>query len=255
MGKQWGNMLKATNLSKSYDNNTFAVRDVSFAVEQGTILAFLGHNGAGKSTILKMISGTINMNSGQVLINGSDLSKIDSGELRKIKQKIGFISENNDLLEYLTAWEYLFYIGKLYGIEDEEYLVQKMQKLIQEFDITQAKSKSIGEYSSGLKKRIALASIMINRPNLLLLDEPTVHLDPIGVKLLKQYLKERSKEGTAIILATHRLEIAEQLADQILMINFGEKLFYGTMMEMHSSFQDSQEENSLENFYSKLIKT
>ena len=248
-------MLKAINISKSYDKITYAVKDVSFDVERGNILALLGHNGAGKSTILKMISGTINMNSGQVLIDGFNLSKIEPGELRKIKQKIGFISENTNLLEYLTAWEYLFYIGKLYGIEDEELLIKKIQKLIQEFNITEAKSKSIEEYSSGLKKRIALASIMINNPDLLLLDEPTVHLDPIGVKLLKQYLKEYSKKGTAIILATHRLEIAEQLADQILMINHGEKLFYGTMNEVHRRFQDSQEENNLENFYSKLIKT
>lgn len=248
-------MLNAINISKSYDNESFAVKDVSFDVEQGNILALLGHNGAGKSTILKMISGTINMNSGQILINGTDLSKIDSEKLRKIKQNIGFISENTNLLEYLTAWEYLFYIGKLYGIEDEQYLIQEMQKLIKEFNITEAKTKSIDQYSSGLKKRIALASIMINSPDLLLLDEPTVHLDPIGVKLLKQYLKERSEKGTAIILATHRLEIAEQLADQILMINFGEKLFYGTMNEMRGSFQNSEEETNLENFYSKLIKT
>jgi len=248
-------MLKVTNLKKSYDNITFAVKDISFDVDKGNILALLGHNGAGKSTILKIISGTINMNAGKVLIDGIDLSKTEPIKLREIKRKIGFMSENTDLLEYLTAWEYLFYIGHLYGIEDEESLTHKMQELIRYFGITEAKSKGIGEYSSGLKKRIALASTMINLPNMLLLDEPTVHLDPIGVQLLKQCLIDCRSNGTTIILATHRLEIAEQLADQILIINRGEKLFYGTMDELHSHFEDAQDESNLENFYSKLIRT
>lgn len=247
-------MLKVTELSKSYDQKTYAVKNLSFEVKKGSILALLGHNGAGKSTTLRMISGMIGLNSGQVFIDGIELSNADSEKLRKIKQKIGFISETTNLLDYLTAWEYLFYIGKMYGIEDDQLLTQKIQKLIQEFNITEAKEKSIKEFSSGLKKRIALASIMINSPNLLLLDEPTVYLDPIGVKLFKQYLKELSSNGTAIILATHHLDIAEKLADQILMINEGENLFYGTLDELRNSFDDSEEKDNLEDFYAKLIK-
>ena len=246
-------MLKISNISKSYNQKDYAVKKLSFDVKRGSILALLGHNGAGKSTTLRIISGMIGLNSGQVFINETDLSKTNSGELRKIKQNIGYISETTNLLDYLTAWEYIFYIGKMYGIEDEQILNQDIQKLVTEFNIVDAKEKAIKEYSSGLKKRIALASIMINSPDLLLLDEPTVHLDPIGVKIFKQYLKELSKNGTAIILATHQLDIAEKLADDILIINEGEKLFQGTMSELRNSIDSSQETDSLENYYAKLI--
>ena len=100
-------------------------------MKRGNILALLGHNGAGKSTTLRIISGMIGLNSGQVFINETDLSKANSEELRIIKQNIGFISETTNLLDYLTAWEYIFYIGKMYGIEDEQMLNQNIQKLVQ----------------------------------------------------------------------------------------------------------------------------
>jgi len=247
-------MLKISDISKSYNKIDYAVKKLSFDVRRGSILALLGHNGAGKSTTLRIISGMISLNSGQVFINEIDLSKANSEELRKIKQNIGFISETTNLLDYLTAWEYIFYVGKMYGIEDDQMLNQNIHKLVQEFNIVDAKEKAINEYSSGLKKRIALASIMINSPDLLLLDEPTVHLDPIGVKIFKQYLKELSNNGTAIILATHQLDIAEKLADDILIINEGEKLFQGTMDKLRKSIGGVQKTDSLENYYAKLIQ-
>ncbi len=246
-------MLKITDISKSYNKKNFALKNLSFEMKRGSILALLGHNGAGKSTTLRIIAGMIGLNSGQVLIDGTDIAKAEPEELRKIKQNIGFISETTNLLDYLTAWEYIFYIGKMYGIEDEKLLTQKIEKLVQEFNIVDAKEKIIKEFSSGLKKRIALASIMINSPDLLLLDEPTVYLDPIGVKIFKKYLKELSSNGTAIILATHQLDIAEKLADKILIINEGEKLFKGTMEELRNSFDSSQKQDRLEDYYAKLI--
>lgn len=246
-------MLKVTNLSKSYDQKTYALKDISFVVTRGMIFSLLGHNGAGKSTTLRMISGMTGISSGQVMINGLDISTLKSGMLRKIKQKIGFVSETTNLMGYLTAWEYLFYIGKMYDIEDEQLLKNNIQKLVQEFNITDAKEKVIKEYSSGLKKRIALASIMINSPELLLLDEPTVHLDPIGVKLFKQYLRELRNKGTTIVLATHNLDIAETLSDKILMINEGEAVFQGTMEELRNTFGSPKTNDSLEDYYSELI--
>lgn len=247
-------MLKISNLSKSYNAAGFAVHELSFELQKGSIMALLGHNGAGKSTTLRMISGMTSITSGVVTINDKDLTKLKSEELRKIKQKTGFIAETTNMLDFLTAWEYLFYIGKMYGIKDETELKENMRKLIDEFNITDAKDKFIKEYSSGLKKRIALASIMINSPDLLLLDEPTVHLDPIGVKLFKEYLQKLRNNGTAIIIATHQLDIAEKLADQILMINEGEKVFEGTLDELRNKYDDSSETDTLEDFYTKMIQ-
>jgi ABC-2 type transport system ATP-binding protein len=246
-------MLQVTNLSKSYDHRTYAVNDLSFTVENGHLLALLGHNGAGKSTTLKVTSTILGATSGQVLIDGIDIFQTDTDRLRQIKRRIGFVSETTNLLGYLTPWEYLHYVGQMYGIDDEDLLKNRIDELVERFSITSATEKYIEDFSSGLKKRIGIASMMINSPRLLLLDEPTAHLDPIGVKMLKEYLREIRLGGATIVLATHQLDIAEQLADNILIINEGQKVFFGTMNDLRERFQDSSGRESLENFYSQLI--
>jgi len=246
-------MLQVISLSKSYDHKTYAVNELSFAVENGHILALLGHNGAGKSTMLRLVSTMLQASSGQVLIDGIDVFGTEADQLREIKRKIGFVPETVNLLEYLTAWEYLFYIGQMYGIEDETLLTSKVNELVERFGITEAREKTTSDYSSGLKKRISIASILINQPRLLLLDEPTAHLDPIGVKTLKDCLRELRSEGATIMLATHQLDIAEQLADEILIINEGQQLFYGTQDHLRERFQDSDGQGNLESFYSRLL--
>jgi ABC-type multidrug transport system ATPase subunit len=246
-------MLQLIDLSKSYDHRTYAVKGLSVEVQDGHILALLGHNGAGKSTTLKMVSTMLEPTTGQVLIDGINLFQTSTERLRQIKRKIGFVSEATNLLGYLTAWEYLFYIGQMYGIDDDRFLRKRIDELVEQFVITDAEEKYIDEFSSGLKKRIAIASMMVNTPTLLLLDEPTAHLDPIGVKMLKDYLKELRSGGNTVVLATHNLDIAEQLADEILIINEGEKMFYGTLDDLSQRFEASDGQDNLESFYSQLM--
>jgi ABC-2 type transport system ATP-binding protein len=210
------NTLQVIDLSKSYDKTSYAVKDLTFEVAPGNILALLGHNGAGKSTTLRMISTMLTPTAGRVLIDGEDLSQINGDRLRQIKRNIGFVPETSNLLTYLTPWEYLFYVGQMYGIEDEDRLNNRIDELVQQFSITDAKEKQIDHFSAGLKRRVSLAAMLINSPRLLLLDEPTAHLDPIGVKMLKEYLKELRSEGVIILLATHQLDIAEQLFVPVL---------------------------------------
>jgi ABC-2 type transport system ATP-binding protein len=246
-------MLQLIDLAKSYNRRTYAVKGLSVEVKDGHILALLGHNGAGKSTTLKMVSTMLEPTTGQVLIDGINLFQTSTERLRQIKRKIGFVSETTNLLSYLTAWEYLFYIGQMYGIDDDRFLRKRIDELVEQFVITGAEEKYIDEYSSGLKKRISIASMMVNTPTLLLLDEPTAHLDPIGVKMLKDYLKELRSGGNTVVLATHNLDVAEQLADEILIINEGEKMFYGTLDDMSRRFETSDGKENLESFYSKLM--
>lgn len=247
-------MLQVNGLSKSYDQTNFAVKDLSFELPKGSILALLGHNGAGKSTTLRMISTVLVPTAGNVLIDGDDLAQVDTNRLRQIKRKIGFVPETANLLGYLTPWEYLFYVGQMYGIDDEESLGNRIDELVQQFSITDAKVKQIEHFSAGLKRRVSLAAMLINSPQLLLLDEPTAHLDPIGVKMLKEYLKELRAEGVVVLLATHQLDIAEQLADRILIINQGQDIFHGTMDDLRERYSDSEGQNNLEYFYSQLIE-
>lgn len=248
------NKLQIIDLSKSYDKTTYAVKDLAFEVDPGNILALLGHNGAGKSTTLRMISTILTPTEGRVLIDGEDLSQINGDRLRQVKRSIGFVPETENLLTYLTPWEYLFYVGQMYGIEDEDRLNNRIDELVQQFSITDAKTKQIEHFSAGLKRRVSLAAMLINSPKLLLLDEPTAHLDPIGVKMLKEYLKQLRSEGVIILLATHQLDIAEQLADQILIINQGQNIFHGTMDDLRERHPDSSTEDNLEYFYSQLIE-
>ena len=247
-------MLQVIDLSKSYDRTTYAVRELSFEVAKGSILALLGHNGAGKSTTLRMIATTLVPTAGQVLIDGIDLAEADTDRLRQIKRNIGFVPETTNLLGYLTPWEYLFYVGQMYGIDDEDRLNNRIEALVERFSITDAKVKQIEHFSAGFKRRTSIAAMLINSPRFLLLDEPTAHLDPIGVKMLKEYLKKLRSEGVVILLATHQLDIAEQLADQILIINQGQKLFHGTMDDLRERYPDSEGQDNLEYFYSQLIE-
>jgi ABC-2 type transport system ATP-binding protein len=245
-------MLEVINLSKSYDHKSVAVKGLSFSVESSSILALLGHNGAGKSTTLRVISTALEPTSGKLLIDGIDLSDTDMRRLRQIKRDIGFLPETENLLGYLTPWEFLFYVGQMYGIDDHRLLKRRIHELIDRFSITDSTSKYIEHYSSGLRKRIAIAAMMINSPGLLLLDEPTANLDPIGVAKFKEYLKELRASGATILLATHQLEIAEQLADEILIINEGEKVFHGTMSDLRARFSGSGQEDGLESYYTQL---
>ncbi len=247
-------MLQVKDLSKSYDRATYAVKNLSFEVAAGSILAILGHNGAGKSTTLRMISTILVPTAGHVLIDGVDLSQADPVRLREIKRHIGFVPETTNLLSYLTPWEYLFYVGQMYGMDDDDRLNNRIEALVDRFSITDAKVKQIEHVSAGLKRRVSLAAMLINSPRVLLLDEPTAHLDPIGVKMLKEYLKELRSQGVVVLLATHQLDIAEQLADQILIINQGQKIFHGPMDDLRERYPGSDGRNNLEYFYSQLIE-
>lgn len=247
-------MLTVKNLTKTYDNKYFAIKDISFSVEKGQIVSLLGHNGAGKSTTLKIIASILAPTYGNIEIDNISLLNTHTNQLRKIKRNIGFLPENPFQLDQLTPDEYLFYIGKLYNIENDKKLNSIINYLINLFDINDSKSKFINEYSTGLKKRIAIASVLINNPGLLLLDEPTNNLDPIGVKLFKEYLHQLCKDGTAILLATHRLEFAEKISDQIIVLEKGKTKFQGTINELEKKCKTTGINTSLEELYSLLSK-
>jgi len=247
-------MLNIKNLSKTYDNEYYAVENISFSVKKGQIVSLLGHNGAGKSTILKIIASILAPTNGNIEIDNISLFSTNSNHLRKIKRNIGFLPENPFQIDQLTPDEYLFYIGKLYGIKNDNELTNRIDYLINLFNIDNSKSKFIDECSSGLKKRIAIASVLINKPGLLLLDEPANNLDPIGVKLLKEYLRKLKNEGTAVLLATHRLEFSETISDQIIIIEKGKSKFQGTLNNLSEKYGSSGNSNSLEELYSILLK-
>ncbi len=247
-------MIKVKNIFKTYDSNTFALEDVGFNAEQGQIVTILGHNGAGKSTLLKIIATVLAPTQGEVFFDTVSLTKSNQKQLREIKRNIGFLTEDPSLFDNLTPFEYLTYLGQLYGIKDYTILKNKINDLIYLFNIDKGETKFIDTYSSGLKKRISLAAVMINEPKFVILDEPTNNLDPVGVKLFIQLMQNIKSEGTSIILATHQLEIAERLSDIIVVIDHGKIVFKGTLSILGNMFNKIKTDKSLENLYAMLVE-
>ncbi len=247
-------MIKVKNIFKTYDNKSFALENISLNIEQGQIISLLGHNGAGKSTLLKIIATVLAPTKGEVCFNDMSLKKANQNQLRKIKRNLGFLTEDPNLFDNLTPWEYLTYLGQLYGITDNTLLKNKISDLIELFNIDKSETKFIDAYSSGLKKRIALAAVMINDPKSVILDEPTNNLDPVGVKIFKQLMQKIKSDGGSIIIATHQLEIAEKLSDVIVVIEHGKIKFTGAISLLEERFNKSKINNSLENLYAMLVE-
>ncbi len=245
-------MLKITALSKTYDGIDYAIRDLSFSVEKGQIVSLLGHNGAGKTTTLRIIASILAPTSGDVEIDGISLSEATTSELRQVKRSIGYLNENCIPFEHLTATEYLFYVGKLYGLEDNQKLTSSIKDLESMWGIDHPEEKFVSEYSSGLVKRLALASVLLNKPSLLLLDEPLNNLDPIGAKLLKEHLKHLRKCGAEILVATHHLEYAAKVSDQIIVMEEGRQKFQGSINSLRKQIHPEEGDVSLEDLYSIL---
>ncbi len=251
----WGfRLLRIRGLSKTYNGLDYAVRDLSFSIGKGKIVSLLGHNGAGKSTTLRIIASILAPTSGDVEINHVSLSKATISELREIKRSIGFLNEFSVPFEHLTATEYLFYVGKLYGIEDNQELMNTIRDLETMWRIDHPDEKFISEYSSGLVKRIAIASLLLNKPCLLLLDEPLNDLDPIGAKLFKEHLHYLRRCGTTILIATHQLDFVEEISDDIIIIEEGRKIFQGSENSLEKYIPATEGKISLEDLYS-LVST
>jgi len=187
---------------------------VSFSVEKGEIYGFLGPNGAGKTTTMKCILGLIKAESGNIKIFGKEGLTIES------KKRIGFMPENTYLYKHLTGREFLEFNGSFFGLKGEE-LKKTVDELLQRVGLKDAGNKYLKSYSKGMLQRVWLAQSIINKPELLFLDEPMSGLDPIGRKMVKDLLESLRDEGTTIFFNTHILADVESICDRISIINRG----------------------------------
>lgn len=215
-------MLEIKNFSKIYKGGKKAVDKFNLTVASGDIYGFIGHNGAGKSTMIKAIAGVLDFEEGEIFVDGYDLKKspIDC------KKIIAYIPDNPDLYEHLTGIQYLNFISDIFkvGKEEREERIEKYGDL---FEITSALGDLISSYSHGMKQKLALISALIHKPKLLLLDEPFVGLDPKASLILKNTMHEICKEGSAIFFSTHVLDVAEKLCNKIAIIKDGKLIEAG----------------------------
>jgi ABC-2 type transport system ATP-binding protein len=228
-------MLEIINYSKKYENGKLAVDNISLTVEKGDLFAFIGHNGAGKSTTIKSVVGILPYEKGEIKINGISV-KDNPVECKKM---IAYIPDNPDLYESLTGIDYLNFISDVFevSIDKRKNIIEKYATL---FGIKDSLNNYIGSYSHGMKQKLAIISALVHEPKLLILDEPFVGLDPIASHAVKEVMKEFCSNGGAIFFSTHVLEVAEKLCNKIAIIKEGKLVVTGNMDEVtkNSSLED-----------------
>lgn len=235
------------NIKKNFGSFT-AVKDLSLDIYQGEIFGFLGVNGAGKTTTLKMLVGILQQDSGDITVGGIDTLK----ESINSKRIIGYVPDRPYLYQKLTGKEFLEFVAELYEVP-KKVSTERIAELLLEYKLVDQQHELIENYSHGMKQRLATCAALIHRPKVLILDEPMVGLDPHGAKLLKSRLKEYAKSGTTILLSTHSLNVAEEIADRLVIINKGEILTLGTVDEI-KSFAGEESSSVLEDVFIKLTE-
>src|SRR5512142_1013105 len=237
-------LIETRNLVKRYGDK-LAVRDVSFDVRAGEIFGFLGPNGAGKTTTIKIIVGLLRPTSGSVKVGGYDVQQ----QPLQAKAASGYVPDTPNLYAKLTGRELLRFVGDLYDL-DRKLATQRVDDLLRMFDLAGAANDTIDSYSHGMQQKTALAAALMHDPKVLVLDEPTVGLDPKSARLIKDILRQMAERGTAVFLSTHILEIAERMCDRIGIINQRRLIATGTMDELRA--QDKAGQASLEDIFLSL---
>lgn len=220
-------MLEVKNIKKEF-NQKLVVNDVSFSVNSGEILGLLGKNGAGKSTIFRLILNIIDSEEGQILLNGKKYTIKDT-------KLVGFLPEEGSLGQELTVYEQMCFYGSLKGMGEEQVL-ERLEYWLQKFDIVEYMNKRIKELSKGNRQRIQFIAAIMHDPDLIILDEPFSGLDPLGVEKFKEILIELKHKNKAIIFSSHRMEHVELFCDNILMIDKGNTILKGSLNEIKKSY-------------------
>ncbi|HDI83191.1 MAG TPA: ABC transporter ATP-binding protein [candidate division WOR-3 bacterium] len=236
-------MIRARNLKKVF-GEVVAVNSINLEIKKGEIYGFLGPNGAGKTTTIRMLTGTLKPTSGEIEILGIPL---DKNEI-EIKKRIGVVFEEPKLYENLKGTEFIDFIIAIYKLDREKTLAY-LSELTEAFNIDYLDG-FIGDYSHGMKQKLALVSVLMRKPEVVFLDEPTVGLDARSAKILKMLLEKITSEGRTIFMTTHILEIAEKMCSRIGIINRGELIAEGTLKELRKLSKTGSK--SLEDLFLEL---
>lgn len=237
-------MLEVKNFTKKYNNGKLAVDNISFSVNNGEIFGFLGPNGAGKSTTIKAIVGLIKKSSGEINIDGIRLEN----DPLLYKNKFSYLADNPDLFDKFTGIEYINFVSDIYGV-DEKTRDERLNTYLDYFDIRQAMADLISSYSHGMKQKLAIISSLIHDPDLLILDEPMVGLDPKSSFNLKKIMRERKERGKMVFFSTHVMEVAENICDRIAIISKGKIVAQGSLDEIRKNLDENK---SLEELFLEL---
>jgi len=224
-------MIELKNLTKKYVDFP-AVDNLNLSIQKGEIFGFIGPNGAGKTTTIKMIGGILEPTSGSVMIAG--ISMKDHPE--KAKSKIGFIPDRPYLYEKLTGMEFLKFVADLYGV-DSDIFSEKAEQHLKMFSLIDWSNELIESYSHGMKQRLIMAAALLHDPEVIIVDEPMVGLDPVAIMMVKDLFRNLAKQGVSVFMSTHTLKIAEDICDRIGIIHKGHLIATGTTDDLQRKAQ------------------
>lgn len=239
-------MIELDNVTKDF-GTTVAVDSLTLRVAKGEIYGFIGPNGAGKTTTIRLMGGIIEPTSGRIRIGGIDMRK-DPVAAKKI---IGFVPDRPFLYEKLTGAEFMKFIGDLYGVE-RRAITSGAERLLKQFALFDWRHEIIEAYSHGMKQRLVIAAALLHEPEVLIIDEPMVGLDPAAVKMVKDIFRTLAAHQVTIFVSTHTLGIAEDLCDRIGVIHKGKLLAQGTMAQLNNAAKTGKA--GLEEVFLTLVK-
>jgi ABC-type multidrug transport system ATPase subunit len=218
-------IISIKNLSKSYGGKR-AVDGLNLEIQKGEFYGFLGPNGAGKTTTIRMITGILRGDEGVITIDGNFVH-----DKERVAKLLGVVPESRGFYEWMTAREYLHFFANLYGVP-KKHQERLIEALLAEVDLLKRQNSTIGTYSRGMKQRLGLARALINDPKVLILDEPTLGLDPQGQLMMQQLLKKLSAAGVTIFLSSHLLDEISRLCSRIGILHQGRLIAEGTVDEL-----------------------
>ncbi|MDO4241422.1 MAG: ABC transporter ATP-binding protein [Microbacteriaceae bacterium] len=227
--------IQITALTKQFADKKVAVDNLNMTVPTGTMFGFVGPNGAGKTTTISMISGLLRPTAGSVAVLGQDVWSDPIAS----KARLGVLPERDQLFERLSGFEHLRYTGLLRGLAEAD-TVRRAEELLEALELTADKNKPIADYSTGMAKKIGLATALIHAPRVLLLDEPFEAVDPVSAARIRDILKAYVADGGTVVFSSHVMELVERLCDHVAVINKGALVAAGTLAEVSNgqSLQD-----------------
>ena len=240
-------IVEVVDVWKSYDGFQ-AVRGLNLKVRKGEIFGLIGPNGAGKTTTLKVIVGLLKMDKGSINVDGIDIEN----DPYKYKKSLGYVPESVSLPEYLKLEEFLVYSGKIREIPDDN-IREVIQFYIEVFDLHDKRNSLILSLSRGMKQKAAIASSLIHDPDLLILDEPFIGLDPAAQRKMKEIFNKRTKAGKAVFVSTHMLDTAERMCNRVAIIHQGKNVAAGNLKDLQA-LSKSGEHATLEEVFLKLTE-
>jgi ABC-2 type transport system ATP-binding protein len=240
-------MIEIQNLTKKFDRVT-AVENLNLTIAKGELFGFLGPNGAGKTTTIKIMTGLLRPTAGNVCIGGFDIQK----EAISAKRLIGYVPEDPFVYDKLTGREFLRFVGGLFFL-DGKNLETKVQAWIDFFGLNQNADQLTESYSHGMKQKLVMSAALLHDPQVLIIDEPIVGLDPRSTRKVKDLLREQAKNGTTVFLSTHILTVAEELCDRVGIIHQGKLIATGSIAEL-KQFAKETSDSSLESVFLKLTE-